>query len=169
MTPLAAEDRVIELLRTFNEARVAYGRGSTGNGVIHMPSMWHEGSYAELERRLLEMREGIQRPYWWHISQRYRWGVEVTVIVPVVRRRMGAEYLLPHHCELVAGGPSVGEKKAMARVYRWSEDVDDGVVTTGVRTLTALMYDGRDDRIQLPRLVLARKLGLPLEPEVVAV
>lgn len=169
MTPLAAQDRVIELLKTFNEARVTYGRGSTGNGVILMPSMWHEGSYAELEQRLKQMREGKQRPLWWHLSHRYRWGVERTILCPVVRRRLGPEFVLPRFTELVAGGPAVGSKHAIARVYSWSEKVDDATVGKGVRVLTDLMFDGDWTRIELPKVVLQRLLGLPMEPETVAV
>ena len=169
MTGITAEERVELLLRTFNEARVTYGVGSTGNGVQLMPSMWHGGSYSELERCLLNMRESSQRPLWWHASQRYRWGVERTIIAPVVRRITGPDFRLPPYCELIAGGPAVGAKHAIARIYRWSDAVDEKKAAEGVRVLSESMYDGERWRIVLPLIVLSRRLGLPIEPEVVAV
>lgn len=164
---LTAAERVIELLRTFNEARVSYGAGSTGQGVRLMPSMWHEGSYAELELRLIDLRESSRRPLWWHVSARYRWGVERTIVLPVIRRRAGAEFSIPRgsNFEVVAGGPSVGTKAAVARIYRWDEGVDDTKAAEGVSVLTGSMYEGRKDRICLPLPVLQRRMGLPIAPE----
>jgi hypothetical protein len=164
---LAAEERVELLLRTYEEARVSYGVGSTGQGVRLMPSMWHEGSYSELERSLLALRESARRPLWWHACQRFRWGTEHVVVLPVKRNRLGAEFLLPRDCnfEVIAGGPAVGSKHAVARIYRWTEAVDVGKAIEGVAALTALMFGGRSDRIQLPQLILRRRLGLPIEGE----
>lgn len=152
-------------MRTLDEARVAYGVGSTGQGVILMPSQWHEGSYAELEARLIELRESPRRPLWWHACQRHRWGVERTIVAPVVRRISGPDFTLPPYCELIAGGPAIGARVAMARVYRWTELVDEAKAAQGVRALVRLMYDGRKERICLPKLVLDRKLGKSIEPE----
>lgn len=163
-----AESRVIQLMRTLTEARVSYGVSSTGSGVILMPSQYHEGSYQELERRLVELRESERRRLWHHASLRYRWGVERTIVAPVIRRKKGPEYRLPQFCELIAGGPAVGSRQAVARVYRWSEDVDEQAAAEGITALTELMFDGEYDRIVLPMIVLRRVLGIP-EPEPVAV
>lgn len=165
MTSLTAEERVVTLLRTFDEARVSYGVGSTGQGVTLLPSMWHEGSYAELEARLIELRESSRRPLWWHASQRHRWGVERTIVAPVRRRVPTVVFSLPPYCEVVYGGPSIGSKAAVVRVYRWSPDVDEGKAAEGIRALVRLMHGGRRFQITLPKIVLRRKLGLDLEPE----
>jgi hypothetical protein len=166
---LTAEDRVVELLRTLAEAREAYGTSSTGQGVRLMSSLWWEGSYAELERAMRDLRESSRRPLWWHACQRYRWGTEHLVILPVIRRRSGAEFRLPPFCELIAGGPAIGAKHALCRIYRWREDVDAAKAQDGVAALTALMFRGRSDRIVLPKLILRRRLGLPIQDEPVSV
>ena len=114
---------------------------------------------------MLTLRESNRRPLWWHACQRYRWGAEVVMILPVVRRITGPDFRLPPFCELIAGGPAVGSRFAMARVYRWRDDVDQAKATDGVHALTALMFRGHTDRITLPLAVLRRKLGLPVEGE----
>jgi hypothetical protein len=154
------EDRVVELLRTLAEAQVSYGFGSTGNGLRLMPSMWHDGSYAELELRLRQLRESRRRQLWWHTSYRYRFGEELTIVAPVVRLKTGPEFRLPPFTELIAGGPAVGSKAAWCRVYRWRPDINLGLVAQGVSTLTGLMYDGNTERIVLPDDVYRRTLGL---------
>lgn len=162
---LEATERVELLLRTYEEARVSYGVGSTGNGVRLMPSMWHEGSYSELEGALLTLRESVRRPLWWHACQRFRWGTEHLVILPVIRRKAGPDFRLPPFTELIAGGPAVGSRFALCRVYRWRDDVDATKAADGVAALTRLMFKGRTDRIMLPQLILRRRLGLPVEGE----
>lgn len=164
MTQLSATARVVLLLRTFNEARVSYSVESTGNGLTLMPSDWHEGSYEELERRLVEQREA-HRELWRHVGYRYRWGDERLIVCPVVRRMRGSEFVLPGNCELIAGGPSVGNRVALARVYRWADFVDDGKVVKGVTMLTESMFAGEHWRIMLPLSLLRRELGLPVEGE----
>jgi hypothetical protein len=126
--------------------------------------MWHGGSYAELERRLIELRESSRRPLWWHACHRHRWGVERTIVASI-RRRTPVSFSLPPFCELVYGGPSIGSKAAIVRVYRWSPDVDEGKAAEGIRALVRLMHDGRRSQITLPKIVLRRRLGLDLEPE----
>ena len=155
---LSAEDRVVELLRTYAEAREAWDGRADGNGVLLMPSMWNEGSYAELERRLAVMREQ-QRPLWWHVNHRYRFGTSRLIMAMVIRTRTGASLHLPPRTELIAGGPSVGSKVAWCRVYQWSARVQPEVVSEGVDVLTRSMYNGRAERIWLPALVLDRVLG----------
>ena len=155
---------MVELLRTLTEARIAYSYESTGDGVRLMPSMYSEGSYAELESRLRDLRESRRRQLWWHISQRYRFGVERLIVCPVVRRRTGPEFCLPPHCELVAGGPAIGARAAYCRVYRWRAEVNLELVAQGVSVLTRSMFGGESQRIVLPQVVLRRVLGMP-EPE----
>ena len=188
---LTATDRVIALLRTVDEARVAWDTRSSGGGALLMPTMWNEGSYAELERCLVLMRDGgedtlldpvtgsacfgdngfpvstirpAQRRQWWHLVMRYRYGTVRTMTVAVRRNRFGPEIVLPPRCELMSGGGVViGSKNAVARVYTWSDSVSASVAAEGLCTLTSLMYGGHDKRIQLPVAVLHRELGLPIE------
>lgn len=188
---LTATDRVIALLRTINEAREAWDTRSSGGGALLMPTMWHEGSYQELERCLRLMREGgedtlidpisgretfgregfsvtIMRPamrrQWLHLVYRYRYGTVLTMTVAVRRTRFGADIVLPPRCELLGGGGVViGSKNAVARVYTWPDWVRPDVAAEGLCTLTGLMYGGRDKLIQLPVNVLQRELGLPIE------
>ena len=188
---LTATDRVRALLRTVEEARVAWDTRSSGGGALLMPTMWSEGSYAELERCLILMRDGgedtlldpvtgresfgpngfpvtilrpAQRRLWWHVVMRYRYGTVRTMTVAVRRTRFGADIVLPPRCELMSGGGVViGSKNAVARVYTWSEQVSQSTAAEGLCTLTSLMYGGRDKLIQLPVSVLHRELGLPIE------
>lgn len=155
---LSAEERVIELLRTLAEAREAWDGRADGEGVLLMPSMWREGSYAELEARLIDLRSE-QRPLWWHVCHRYRFGETRVIMASVIRRRAGATFALPPRTELVAGGPSVGSKHALCRVYQWSDRVRPEVVVEGIDTLTASMYAGRFERIWLPAVVYDRMMG----------
>ena len=178
---LSAPERVIALLRTVDEARVAWDARSSSGGALLMPSMWHEGSYAELERCLVLMREGgeywlewqgahpvatlkpPQRRLWWHMVMRFRYGSIRTVTVALRRTRLGPELVLPPRCELVAGDAVLGTKNALARVYLWSDNVDENLAQRGVRELVLLMHGGCHERIQLPVSVLQRALGLPVE------
>jgi hypothetical protein len=158
---LTADERVVELLRTLAEARQSYSFASGSGGPMLMPKMWHEGSYAELERRLRDMRESRRRRLWWHVSYRYRFGVELTMVARIVRRQTGPEFMLPPHCELVAGGPAVGSKAAYCRVYCWRQEVDEGQADRGVGHLVSTMYGGEVDRIVLPDAVYRYRMGLP--------
>ena len=116
---LSAQQRVIELLRTLAEARVDRTGRADGNGVLLMPSMWNEGSYAELEARLIDLR--YERSLWWHVCHRYRFGTTRIILAPVIRRiRYGQReptVSLPKRCELVAGVP-VHEVQAGSRLAR---------------------------------------------------
>jgi hypothetical protein len=191
---LSATDRVVELLRSLDEARVAYDSRSLGGGASLMPSMWNEGSYAELERCLILMREGGEdslvdpasgrtsfgwggfpvstlraprRQLWWHICSRYRWGEQRVLVVTIERTRQGPRFIMPPHSELVAGGPNTGTKQQLVRAYCWSPHVREELAARGVRMLASLMHGGRSDRIQLPMLLLRRRLGLPVEDDLV--
>jgi hypothetical protein len=158
---LSAQDRVVELLRTLHEAEIDRdppGGESGLLGIELMSSMWNEGSYQELEDRLTELREQ-QRQLWWHVCYRYRFGETRMMLALVNRKRGGDTFHLPKRTELVAGGPSVGSRHALCRVYQWSEQVRPELVTEGVDVLTASMYDGREDRIWLPAVVYDRLMG----------
>lgn len=164
LTPV---ERVELLLRTLNEARVSYGEPSTGTGSSIMPSTYNAGSYQELERCLVVLRESPYRNLWWHASSRYRWGETQTMICRVERRKNRPDiFQLPPYCELIAGGPAIGSKSALVRVYHWSDDVDEKRAHAGLRALTRLMYDGDRGRIKLPLPLLYRTLGLPLREKV---
>ena len=186
---------MIELLRSLDEARVAYDARSLGDGVTLMPSMFAEGSYAELERCLTLMRDGgedilldpvtgsptfgdhgfavsIMRPpqrrLWWHVCSRYRWGDQRALLVTVKRNQLGYRFEMPPCTEWVAGGASAGSNKALVRAYCWSPYVRKELAAEGLRQLVSLMHGGRADRILLPRLLFRRKLGLPVEGDVIA-
>ena len=134
-----------------------------GNGVLLMPSMWNEGSYAELEARLIDLQE-YERSLWWHVCHRYRFGTTRIILAPVIRRiRYGQReptVSLPKRCELVAGVPvhevQAGSRLARCRICEWSEQVRPELVAEGVDVLTTTMYDGRHDRIWLPAAVYDR-------------
>ena len=74
MRPLSAQEVVVELLRTYPEV---CGAGERGEGsdraddrLLLMSRLWHEGSYRELHRCLLDMRER-EKSLYWHTAERY--------------------------------------------------------------------------------------------------
>ena len=157
---LSAAERVILLLRTFYEAREWWDSRSSGDGVKLMPSVWHEGSYPELEARLAELRDSRERPLWFHATRRYRDGESVTLEVTVIRTVRGPSFVLPQCCELVAGGAQLQERTARVKCYRWRSDVDQARADEGIATLIDRMYQGRRDRIVVPDVFYRRALGL---------
>jgi hypothetical protein len=97
-----------------------------------MPSAYHEGSYAELERCLIDVRDKGHRREWWHATGRYRLGESRLLTVPIRRLRSGPRPVLPPRAELVAwAGPITGEKTARVRVYLWAESVDQVLADEG--------------------------------------
>ena len=73
MRALSAQEVIVELLRTYPEV---CGAGERGEGsdrsddrVLLMNPLWHAGSYAELHRCLLSMRER-ERVLYWHTAER---------------------------------------------------------------------------------------------------
>jgi len=165
---MTAEQRVILLLRTYYEAREGWDSRSSGGGVRLMPSAWHEGSYVELERCLADLRDGENRPLWFHTTRRYRDGEHVSLQVPVHRTRLGPSFVLPACCELEAGASNVTDRYASVKVYRWRSDVRDGLAEAGVQHLTASMFQGRHWRITVPDVFYRRAVGLPLRDEIAA-
>jgi hypothetical protein len=162
---LTAQERVILLLRTFYEAREYWDPRSAGDGPRLMPSVWHEGSYLELEARLSELRDSRERPLWFHATRRYRDGEQVTVEVPVIRSLRGPTFVLPPCCELIAGAVKLSESKTAVRCYRWRSDVDQALADEATQLLTDRMYRGRRDRIVVPDVFYRRALGLPPRDE----
>jgi hypothetical protein len=126
-----------------------------------MPSVWHEGSYAELERRLCELRDGPDRPLWFHVTRRHRDGEIVTLEVPVIRTLRGPSFHLPPCCELIAGAVKLSDQRTSVRCYRWRSDVNEELATAAIQLLTWIMYSGRRDRIVVPDVFYRRALGLP--------
>jgi len=155
----AAAERVTWLLRTYYDAREGYGTESTGQGVRLMPSDYHRGSYPELERCLIEMRDNRHRREWWHATRRYRDTRRVIIEVAVRRNRHGAVPVLPPHCELAGGAVFSGAKHARVLVRRWAEDVRPELAEAGVRRLVETMYGGRRERIVLPPAVAEVAFG----------
>lgn len=158
---LSAEQRVVLLLRTFYEAREYWDSRSGGDGPKLMPSVWSEGSYPELEHHLAELRDGRERPLWFHVTRRYRDGDQISIEVPVLRSLRGPTFVLPAHCELVAGAVKLTEKVTRVKCYRWRSNVDQALADLGILTLIDRMYDGRRDRIVVPDVFYRRALGLP--------
>jgi len=163
---VTAQERVVLLLRTFYEARESYGAGSVGDGVRLMPSVWHEGSYPELEFRLAELRDGRGRRLWFHSTRRYRDGEWVTLDVPVVRTRRGPSFTLPPCCESVVGAASLSDRVSRVKCYRWRSDVDQATADHAIGVLIEMMYDGSRERIQVPEVFYRRALGLPAREEI---
>lgn len=146
------EDRVELLLRSYNDALHDWNPGSGGDGVRMMPSMWNEGSYAELERALRSMREGgpRERQLWWHVSARYLWTGERIGAVMVKRSRLGPVAIPPRHAE-IAVIIEMGHASARARLVTWSSAVRDDLVRAGVREISERMYGGDVGRVVVPR------------------
>jgi hypothetical protein len=163
---LSAEERVILLLRTFYEAREYWDGRAAGEGVKLMPSVWHEGSYPELEDRLIELRDGRGRALWFHATRRYRDGEWVTLRVPVARTLRGPVLQLPPHCELAVGAADISEREVTVKCYRWRSDVKQATADLGIDTLVKRMYKGRRDRIIVPDAFFRRALGLPPREEI---
>jgi hypothetical protein len=147
---LTAEQRVEVLLATLDEAREAWHSGSGGDGVTQMPSMYHLGSYAELEAQLARMRDHpISRPLWLNVQQRYRWGITMWTDVPVERVNRNPTYRMPPRSELRCVAEHSGSK-ARVMIYRWPDTVDQTQVRHGIGLLRRLMYKGDRGRIVVP-------------------
>ena len=117
-----------------------------------MPSMYHEGSYPELERVLHEMRDGTpsERRLWWSVGARYLWCAERIARVACRRTRKGPVVIAPEHAE-IAIVIEVHSHSALVRVREWSRTVMTTVVDAGVREIAERMYGGDHGRVILPR------------------
>jgi len=159
MRVLTARDLVVELLRTLVQAENAWHSGSGGGGVIRLPSIYNEGSYAELERSLIQMRDGPSRRLWWHLSSRYLWGLERNEVVRYKRTTKGPLAELPPRSELLIAIEVLPKALMLVRLYTWSKDVDPKLVDKGLEELLGLMYGGNTEKIQLPQELLYLALG----------
>ena len=76
MSPDERRERVLALLRTYNDARETLQRGDAGGRFdpdsreLAMPNAWHEGDYAALEDALRQLR-GLTPHHYWHLAERY--------------------------------------------------------------------------------------------------
>lgn len=163
MTGLSPRALVVELIKTLEEAESCYNPGNGDGGPLLMPSLYSEGSYSELERRLDEMRDSVQwRRAWWNLTQRYLVGAVVSVDVGYRRTIKGPHPLLPGRSELLFVESMLGNRLMRIRVYRWDNRVEDAYVEVGLARLLATMYDGETQRIHLPLEFLYRALGKEL-------
>ena len=160
MKTLTHRQVLIELLRTHNDARTAWDTRAGGGGPVLMPSPYHEGSYQELEHRLAQMRDDpMYRRRWWHLSQRYRWGITHREVVPCRRTRQGPVPRLRAHTELVSQGEVHGQRMACI-VYEWCPEVNPYYVEQALDRLLATMHGGRAYRIRLPLAEFQRAIGV---------
>jgi hypothetical protein len=115
-----------------------------------MPSMYHLGSYRELERQMQRIRDNPNtRPLWHQLNLRYRWGRLRWTTVPLERRDRNPIYRLPERSELRIAGEHTSTK-ARVMIYEWSTEVDQKQVRHGLELLKLIMFKGRYDRIMLP-------------------
>jgi hypothetical protein len=152
--------RVVELLRSLQEARELWDGGAAGGGVRLMPSAWHDGSYAELERVLHLMRDtqGPGRQLWASVCARYIWTTQRIAKVSVIRTRQGPVPLPPPGSE-VQVVLEMKVSKARVRLSTWDSRVDERLVGLGVNRLAQLMYGGDHGRVVLPRYLRERALA----------
>lgn len=159
MRALTPRDLVIELLKTLDLAMTSWDSGSSGDGVRVMPSLYHEGSYAELQRRLREMRDSRDwHTPWWHVVERYLREPD-SVVVSFRRTVKGPKPNMPPRTELVFVEEILDSKWMRVRCYRWTSAVEPRFVEAGVNRLTATMYGGDTQRIHLPKDLLDLALG----------
>lgn len=155
----SSADLIVELIRTLDEARTDQHPSGDGGGVIQMPVLYTHGSYAELERRLAEMRDSEFRQQWWHLSMRYRWGCVRRLHVRSRKTRKGRVPEIPARTELrIIEGMSI-DGLVWVHCYLWSDRVEPRFVNAGVRRLLATMYDGDTSKLTLPREFLERLLS----------
>lgn len=160
---LTPRDLVVELLTTLHEAEVGFNPGNGDDGVKLMPTLYKEGSYAELERCLDLMRDTVQwHQSWWHVTQRYLAGQLCTLDVTYRRTVKGPYPQLPGRSELQFVEAVLDNRQMRIRIYRWDSRVADSLVDTGLTQLLSLMYGGDTQRIQLPLEFLYRALGKEL-------
>jgi hypothetical protein len=131
-----------------------------GNGVIQMPVLYKHGSYQELERCLVEMRE-THRQERWHLMQRYVWGdPRKRLIVQSRKTRQGRVPMLPPNAELRIQHETLNKGLMVVYCYTWADEVDPRLVERGIAILTSKMYGGDTSRLELPKPFLDRLLGV---------
>jgi hypothetical protein len=160
----SARDRVVELLRTLDDAREDRSWGGSGGGVIQMSVLYKHGSYQELEERLWEMRDNGLRRLWWNLCARYRWGSVIRQPLPSIKTRQGRKPVLPPRSELrITGetlGTSVGGPVLMVvQYYQWPDSVEPRYVDAGIDHLLQSMHGGDTSKITLPKEFMERLMS----------
>jgi hypothetical protein len=145
--------RITQLLRTLNDARNGWDTRSNGGGPKLMPRMYHQGSYAELESAMHQLRD-TNRRLWWHTANRYLWTTPRIATITVHRTRQGPMPHPPPHTEvdLVL---RMGNRTATARLNTWAPTTNPELTQQGIAALAELMYRGDTSRITLPPDLLA--------------
>ena len=160
MRTLTPRDLLVELLKSLEVAATGFDSGSLGGGVRLMPSIYNEGSYAELERRMREMHDDPRyRTIWWNVAYRYWRCIPRRIVVPYQRTIKGPIPQLPARSELRITGEVLPERKMVVDVWVWDERVQPRLVDKGLERLLEIMYDGDTQRITLPRELLYLALG----------
>jgi hypothetical protein len=167
--PLTHTQRLIELIRTLHDAQTTWNPQSNGDGPRLMPTMWTQGSYAELEHQLRNLRDNPEtRTAWWHTSHRYRWGTTRKTTVPIRRTRQGPVPRLPANTELVSAGTIDGHHQHVV-VYQWRLDVNQAHVNNGIDVLLERMHNGQPHMIRIPHDIYCHAAGIPInEPRELA-
>lgn len=157
MKTLTRKQKLVELIRTLDEAQTTWHPASNGGGPRLMPSQYHEGSYQELEHHLHHMRDNpTTRTLWWHLNHRYRWGTTHKETVPCRHTRQGPQPRLRPHTELVTTGNVHGNHIQIIS-YQWNPHVNDYLVDMALDHLLTTMPAHRP---RLPLTVLYRALGI---------
>ena len=160
MKTLTRKAKLIELIRTLDEAKTSWDHRSNGDGPTLMPRQYHEGSYAELEHQLAQMRDHpTWRKPWWHLNHRYRWGTTHRETVPYRRTRQGPSPRLRPNTELINTGTAHGHHISVI-VYEWTPEVRTDQVDWALEHLLTTMHHGRPDAIRLPLDVFYRAIGI---------
>lgn len=155
MRQLSKRDRIIVLLKTFNDARETLQRGDAGGSnypddrLLLMPDAWTTGGYEELQRALARLRLRAPREYW-HVTHRYLRSTKRRTDVT----RCGEEWVgLGHNQSVFSHSMPEGEERRRSRpsanaskserdfvaiVESWDEGVDVTVVADGVTQLVPL-------------------------------
>ena len=143
------------LLSTSRLAAEAWDARSNGGGVRLMPRLWHQGSYAELERSLHRMRDagGHERRLWWQLHSRFVWTEERVARVPVRRTQQGPVPLAPR-CSEVVVVLELGRREAVVRLRVWDGAVVGALVEEGLHELAGQMFRGDRERVIVPAELL---------------
>ena len=158
MRQLSKRDRIVVLLRTFNDTRETLQREDAGKSLypdsraLYMPNAWKTGGYEELVRALVRLRLRAPKEYW-HVTHRYLRSTKRRTDVT----RRGEEWVGLRHNQRVfshampegeerrrtrpKGDASKSERDFVAIVESWDEGVDVTVVAEGISMLVKL-YSG---------------------------
>lgn len=172
MKTISHRTKLIQLIRTLDEAQTTWHKGAQGEGPRLMPSLYHEGSYQELEHRLAEMRDNpAQRTNWWHLCQRYRWGTLERTTLTYTVTRQGRRPHLPANTELIhQGNATAGHPPRINVTLYRHPPTDPDRINAALDHLATTMHGGNTTRIRLPLSLLYTTLGIapPNERKAVA-